>query len=471
MTYRAIPLFSKTQQGVPDIVVTSGIAKIINAFKNEYNYIVKRRGLDVYIDITGVDEPVRGVYHWKKQDITIASCNGRLYLLDITLKTATLIAGDSLADGVPVFSENGDGSILFIADGGRLIRWDGSGNANYEPSITFNVSHVARMNRITIVNRVGDGRWYFSDTNATAFTPGTDYFNAEAASDDIKGLVVVREEAFFLGTDTGEYWYHDGITFKPKKLIIPRGTEAANSLCVSDDIIYFLDSKRQFIQAPGAGQEVIVSSNYRDEFEGLETTNDCMATPIRVDGHSAIRLDFPSDSRTFVYDIVYKDWFEWSYWDTGYGIHKQYLGNGFCYIDSAGLTLMGDRRFNGQILVEDKDTYQDDSDAILVAVTTGHIDWGVAAMYKYCSRMYGYFKRGIANAAVLIPKVMFRWRDNRRGWNNKLTFSLGQTGEYEIDVNFGSCGRYKSRQIEVSHSDATEFVMMGLAEDNDPEEA
>jgi hypothetical protein len=55
--------------------------------------------------------------------------------------------------------------------------------------------------------------------------------------------------------------------------------------------------------------------------------------------------------------------------------------------------------------------------------------------------------------------------NNGAQWTNERWKSLGQVGQHEPYLDWRRNGRYKDQQLEIVHSDDTDFVIMGAQED------
>jgi hypothetical protein len=75
-------------------------------------------------------------------------------------------------------------------------------------------------------------------------------------------------------------------------------------------------------------------------------------------------------------------------------------------------------------------------------------------------------KRGAGNASVTDPQVMLRRRvDNKASWTQERWKSLGQVGQHTPYIDWRRNGIYKDQQLEIVHSDNSDFTIMGAQED------
>ena len=159
-----------------------------------------------------------------------------------------------------------------------------------------------------------------------------------------------------------------------------------------------------------------------------------------------------------------KVWHKWGYWDSARASYSRYRGQTYCYARSWNAHLVGDYS-NGIIYKASRSYYTDNGNPIRTLLRTGHISHGINGTKR--SNLFRLLcKRGMANDAVSNPQVMLRHRtDNGARWSHERWKSLGRTGDHINKIDWRRNGIYRTRQYELTHTDPSDFIIMGAQED------
>jgi hypothetical protein len=463
-----IPLIGPPNEAVDDIQTDQFAATLVDGVplvvENKL-HIVKRPGLTEKVDL-GTNLPIDGLYWWDKQQVVLAVSGGRVWkITDGTGTKMELFGSTALQQGqVVTFAD--DGVKCVMANGGRMVYTDLlTLTVVADPDAPTAVTHVAHLDGYIHANEVGSGRDHWSEIDDLTDWRALSFFSAESDPDDLVAMKVAFREIIALGRQSVEFWVNDGVA--PFSRIPgsaqPYGTEAANSLAQVGKTWMWLSNARRLVTMQG--REVVeVSSPYDRVIQRYVSVDDAVGYTVSIDGYPIYLLNFPTAKATLAYNYQTQAWHKWGFWDSARGEHQRYRGQTYCYARAWNQHLVGDYA-NGLIYTADRQTFTDNGDPIRTLLRTGHISHG-ASVTKRSNAVRLHCKRGAGNAQVADPQIMMRRRvDNAASWTQERWKSLGRVGEHKPYIDWRRNGIYRDVQYEFSHSDDSDFVIMGANED------
>lgn len=478
-----VPLFTPVYRNVNKEELSDQSYELIDGYLSESGYCVKRPNLDwTYVLGANSSAPVTGLYWWAAKNVVIAVCDKRIFKLTVSnngITSVTDITGDPLNGGAnPVFASGVNSNVSsptfynLIAGGGRIIESNGTGtsvssyNLVADADAPTTASHIDFIDGYVIAT-TGKGFFQYSDVNAPLTWSAASFATAMRNPDIIRALKVYRRQIFLFGDLTTEVWENDGSSpFSPAPGgFFDIGISAPYSIVAADEGIYWLSHTRHFVGVEDGGIKRI-STPYDKEVMSFSSVEDCIGYKIEIRGRPFIVFNFVSEGRTLVYELTNKTWSEWAYWNKELGEYENFIGRSYCYCPKYGLHLMGAR--DGYRILLMNDTYLSNTgdSSIRFKRTTGHIDYGTNAN-KRCKELTFRAKRGTGLNSFDVSaeaKLMLRWNDDNKGWSNEEVISLGKKGEREIVVKCFPKGIYRTRQYEVTLTDAVAFTF-GQAEE------
>ena len=462
-----VPLIGPPNENVEDVELDQWSATVVDGIPLIVEgklHVRKRPGLTSYIDL-GTSLPIDGLFWWDQQSAVIAVSNGRVWKITDATGTKTELTGTTL-NASQLVSFATDGTRVIMANGGRMVYTTLAGPLVQmaDAQAPTAVSHVAYLDGYILANTVGAATINFSSLNDMTNWAALDFFTAEGSPDNVVAIKEGFRELIILGRESVEFWVNDGQTpfSRLQGSVQPFGTEAPYSLAAVGGTWRWLDHERRLVTMQGR-QVVPVSNPYESVIQRYVAVSDAVAYTVSVDGHPLYILNFPTARETLAYNWQSQQWHKWGYWDTGQAVYQRFRGQTYCYARAWNQHLVGDYT-NGIIYKMDRSTYTDNTNPIRTLVRTGHYSHG-RTFTKRSNILRIRCKRGVANADSSSPIVSIRRRvNNEAQWRNERFGSLGQVGQHELLVDYRRNGIYKTCQLEIVHTDPTEFFLIGAEE-------
>jgi len=136
-----------------------------------------------------------------------------------------------------------------------------------------------------------------------------------------------------------------------------------------------------------------------------------------------------------------------------------------CLAPAWNFTLVGDRA-NGKVYKMDNTNYDDDGDTLRTMVRSAHINWGTEKYMKESKSLTFRVKKSQVADSASALNMTIKWRDNGNAtWKNEHTVSLGSVGNTEFRGQIRRCGKYFSRQYQLTLTDDHPLVLVSIEED------
>jgi hypothetical protein len=444
--------------------------------------------------------PVRGL--WSYGGYLFAVCGIEVYKID-TSWNAVLI-GNVSGTGQVSIADNG--TQMFIACNG--------------PSYIYNLTTNA-FSQITDEDFPGavtvsylDGYFVFNQPNSqliwvSEILDGTQidplsFASAEGAPDGVVSTIVDHRELWVFGTNSVEVWYDAGTADFP----LARVQGAFNELgCAATFSVAKLDNALFWLGADTRGRGIVYRANGYSgvrvsthavewQIQNYGNISDAVAYTYQQDGHSFYILTFPSEGKTWVYDVATQAWHERAAFSNG--LFLRHRSN--CQMAFNSEIVVGDFE-NGNLYAFDLDIYADNGSAqkwlrSWRALPTGQnnltrtahhslqldcqsgvgLNGGNATEPTYLLTESGLFITtedgdylvSVAGDVYTLgadPQVMLRWSDDGgHTWSNEHWATLGKIGVYQQRVFWRRLGmtlKLRDRVYELSGTDPVKIAIMG----------
>jgi len=190
-------------------------------------------------------------------------------------------------------------------------------------------THAQFMDGYFIVNDPSiTGQFAISSLYDGTAWSGTDIATAERSPDKLQAIVVSDRVLYLIGSKTSEAWVNTGALDFPFAAMQSGfnqwGTVAPHSATEASGVTFWLaqndEGVGQVVQASGGQVQVISTFGISGELSKITVLDDAYGWTYQYHHHTFYVLTFPTAGKTFVYDIVTKQWHQWSTKDTGY--HK-----------------------------------------------------------------------------------------------------------------------------------------------------
>lgn len=458
------PINSPPMQNVDSMTLDIFSESLFDGYIDEMGNTNKRSGLKLFTDL-GSFKKSDGSHWFENQNMALFNSDGSIYKITDNNGTVTNITntGDKLnSNAHATFTDNGT---TFVAcNGGKMVYSNGTANTTY---ITSNapaeVSHVGFLDQYLIANKVGTGFFYFADFTSSPTTwNAIDFVNAESSPDIILALYVVRRTIVAMGESSIEFFQNDGVSplSRINGMEIGRGVMAKHCTVNVNGVLYFFDDKRRLCILDGF-RVTQINTSFDKTIQNLTTVSDCVASYEHFNGINQIRFNFPSEKRTFIYNLDQNYWSEDSFYNSNSNQREHYLGTSYVYAKLWNRHLMASR-FTGEIFYLDNQTHTDNSQQIRFQKTTGWIDYGLPDQLKRSYSITFRLKMGVGIGANkdVEPKLTLRYRDDgNQTWSNYIQIPLKVLGKTEFVYKLTNLGSYFCRQYEINCSEDIPFVI------------
>lgn len=271
------------------------------------------------------------------------------------------------ADGIVIVlgAVTGPNRCIFDDDGLNLFMATGDTPFVYNGTLVSPVTstNLETPNSVNYLNGFflydGDeGRFQASDAGDGTTINDLSVGVANSDGDGILRGLVHDQLVYWYGSRSIEPWYFSGTGELPferlEQGIIQLGLGATYSLAHDKDAMYCLGSDRQFYKISRSVAQPISTPAVR-EVEGFTTVSDAIGWTLTVENQQFYWVNFPTESRSFLYSITLNYWVDLSFGMNG----ERHLANSYAYC--YGKHLVTDHR-SGNIYELDKDTFTDNAE-------------------------------------------------------------------------------------------------------------
>lgn len=410
--------------------------------------------------------PIRGMIEY----------NSLLYVVSLNTLWEITSAGVSTSRGTlntssgrVSMASNGaaNGEELMMVDGTNGYILDTSGAPTFtviaDPDFPDTATHIEFMDSYFLVNDPSvTGRWQMSDSYDGTSWDALNFATAERSPDDLQALIVSNRIVWLLGTETAEAWHNAGagtgtvaFPFEPLQSGFSEwGCAAKYSPAEMAGSVFWLSSNSegdsQVVMTNGLTPTIISTTSITTEINALTTISDAYGYTYQYNGHSFYVLTFPTEGRTFVFDLVTKMWHEWASKVTG-----NHRSTHHVFIFSKHL--VGDSE-TGRVFELDWDTYTDNGDTITRIRRSRPIHAEDKAVRH--TGVWIDIKEGVGNSAVTDPQIVLRYRDDAGGWSNEKWRSMGKIGQHNVRCVWRRLGRSRDRVYEIKVTDAVQAIII-----------
>lgn len=261
-----------------------------------------------------VESEVIGVTTWQDKVVFITAdryvwtvaIDGSARALSTT-DTATQLEGHSR----PTFAY--DRLRLVIAGGGAPLKWEGGPLCSVLGGSPPDATHVAALAQRFIALRITDGGlfdWSDEGEGAHETWDALSFAEAEARPDKAVALYDNTNELFVFGTETTQVFVPDASLDFAVAATVTVGCSAPYSPVALDDSFLWLDERRRFVVSNGRSVSILSAPNIAADLERFGTVSDCWGGRVSDRGREFVYWKFPTEGRTFAYDIAAKSWAE-----------------------------------------------------------------------------------------------------------------------------------------------------------------
>jgi hypothetical protein len=475
MPNAAITFAPNQQSGLDSL--GAGIELAVNVIIDKAGTVRRRPGIALFpgapnaeIDASGLD----GIHVTVGGVVYVAGGtpgSRRLYRIaggssfDLSGSASGLLVGP----GRPVFAET-EALVAIAASGApqKILLADDSSSrlAGSPPTASHILSNASRLlaNHVDVdLNRLN-----WSDlASGTSFAGhetwvGGDsgFLNAEGRPDPVLAIAENANEVFLFGSTSLQVYAPSASDVYSPVSTREVGCIAPYSVTKYDNTFVWLDHRRRVIQSDGRSVQVL-SEQIQQTLDEMTVVSDCFGVRIDEGPCQVILLVFPSDGRSFAFQIG-GGWSEWMGWDDLTSNFSRLAINGVAANPLTGENLVATT--TGYVGVLDLNAQTDLGSPIAVRILTGFENRGTDEV-KQCLSVRLAFRRGTVGQGGVEPTAWLSWRDDEGEWSPPLEIGLGEFGDRSPVVSLRGLGTYRRRQWRLEFDGATDFILAGATEE------
>jgi hypothetical protein len=305
---------------------------------------------------------------------------------------------------------------------------------------------------------------------STPFDPLTwdalDFASAENLNDKLRRIIVVERDIYLIGELSTEIWASvggDTVFERIEGTFIPHGTIAPLSAARLDRSVIFLSQDSNggavVIMARGLQSQRISTHAIETEISSYAVTGDAYAITYQQRGHPFYCLTFPTQGKTWVYDLATQLWHERSSrvqdpFQPGTATPISYVDAAWlarCHAYFGGINMIGSR-IGPQVSRLDPRIASENGVDVVRVRTSPHVTDNEEDLTLSVFEVV--FQPGVGNGTGVgpsnDPKARLRIsRDGGQTYGPAREVSIGKQGDYIARAKWNRCGRARDFVAEV----------------------
>jgi hypothetical protein len=459
--------------GVDDL--SSAPSSVVNWEVDEAGINRPRPGLATYTTTGLGTSPVIGMERWKNY-IILVTTDRKLWAISDANPSLVQALSDSTSasklEGTtrPVFVI---GELyIYVAGGERIQRWAPGLALSEVITASPRCTHIAALGQRIIANLnpifdpTTSNTYQWSDIGEGAWGtwPAANTSNADARPDPIVAVAENTAEAYVFGTETTQVY---GIGSDPtlpfeQAAAVNIGLAAPYAFTRLDSEFALLDNRRRIVISDGRSAEPISDAIQKD-LRGLTTISDAWMYREERGQYSLLVARFPTERRTFVYDMKSKKWTERDYYASPF--HADFPVGAHVYWPTQNYHLFGSTLTAAGLLRLDATSRQDIAGALVCERIGGWQDFG-SANRKRSSRIRAVMRRGTAAQGATPGALEVRVQNDEGPWSTWKQLSVGTPDQYQQTMDtYGCNGIFRRRRHAVRYSTTEDTSLVALYED------
>lgn len=297
-------------------------------------------------------------------------------------------AGELLTtSGAVSITDNGTTAVIVDGKYGYALDLASSVITRIDSDAFYGSSRVAFISGYFVFIKPASQVFYWTDLYSTNFD-ALNFASTEGNPDFLVSLIVDHSEVWFFNTNSTEVYR---VTTNPDQPIestgafIEHGCAAAQSVAKLDNTVFWIgqdaNGNGTVWRANGYTPQRISTHAIEYAIQGYGVISDAFAYTYQQDGHAFYVLTFPSDSKTWAYDVSTGAWHERAYRNTTTGEFERHRSNWLIFF--GGKHIVGDYR-DGRIYELDPDYYTDDGDPLVSVRSAPVVSNGTKRLFHTC---------------------------------------------------------------------------------------
>jgi hypothetical protein len=301
------------------------------------------------------------------------------------------------------------------------------------------------------VSSSGDGTTW----NALGFGGAAQYPDTLIAVDNLSGMLVLFCQQHI------EFWQNVGTSPQPFQYIANSASEYGlaavfSRVHIANSILFLTQTREGGLQVAamtGYNIQIVSTTDIDNIIQSFSTTSDAVGLTYQSDQHKFYQLTFPTENRSFLYDVTTGSWYE-----AQTGLTSLYAQRHIGQFSTtyAGKTLITDYS-NGNIYTPDSNTYTDNGTTIQRECVTRHAKSNFNRFRTssvYLDMDTGHGLNG--SSAQIMMQVS---KDNGRTWGNERWAQLGILGNYIARVVWRRVTYARDVVLKFRMTDPVKFVI------------
>lgn len=452
----------------------TGSASDVTNLEVDQNGVNRPRPGYISHSLTGLtSDPVIAMETWKDHVILVTEATSgvrSLWAIPITTPGYAMALSNSAdsttqlgGEDYPVFAHGYD--YIYVTGGSNIVRWTPTSIYAETLSSSPLCTHVVAIGQRLVANTsasTGSYRWTDIGEGVFGTWPSANASDADARPDPIVGIFDNSREMFVFGSSTLQVYAVGNDPYLPfdQTSSLNLGLAAPYAACRLDEGMVFLDNQRRITVSDGRTAEQI-DAPIRHEIRGFDTISDCRMWREERDHHSMLVVQFPTEERTFVYDLSMKRWTERASYVAPFQVG--FSGVSYAYVPAYNLHLYADQT-SGVYEFDDSVGYDQGSAPIVCTRTTGWTDGGEPG-FKRSSRVTVVMRRGTGSATASVGSLELRVQNDDGAWGAWQSASIGTPDQYQREYHFFLGGIFQRRRYGIRYSNTDPTALVALYDD------
>jgi len=375
-------------------------------------------------------------------------------------KTTTLLGTMTSSPGMVKMSNNGTQMTIIDSAGQGFIAT--TTTLTKITDVDFPIaSDITFIDSYTIVSEEGTGKYQISDNNDSSSWNALDYNYAESEPDKLIGIARFNGQLWLFGTDTIEVHTNTGNADFPFERINGAtqnlGCLSKFSIAQDDKYLCWLGSDKLFYMTTGYQGEIISTKPLSAELLTYSRVDDAQAFIFTQDGHKFYSVTFPTEKKTWVYDITEDLWDE----RESYQNNLTYQWRANCHTFFAGKNLVGDFK-TGIIYEIDSDTFKEGDYNMTSTAISKVLFSNTNRFILDRLQLDMQVGVGITTGQGSNPQIMLQVsKDGGKTYGAELWRDLGKIGEYKTRAVWRQLGLCREVNFKIKISDPVRRVLLG----------
>lgn len=291
----------------------------------------------------------------------------------------------------------------------------------------------------------------------------TDVATAEGNPDNLTAVFSLNRQLWLFGERSTEVWFNSGASFPFERI---EGSFAEFGLAAKHSVSKIKDTVIWLSQTQAGGVEVVLADGFVTipvtsravayQISTYTTINDAEAFVYKDEGHEFYVLTFPTEAKTWVYDLTTGKWHERQSSSSRY-IPRVYAS---AYNKHLGLAYN-----SGNLYEIDMDTYTEDGTAITRTARTAPLHQTGNFVSVYTLRLDLEKAQGAVSGTETI--TLKTSRDGGHNFDSGDAIAASRNGEYADRVIWRMLGQSRSWVFEFTTTDSIKWILLGLEADVD----